>query len=63
VDTEMTEDVQAYEKANRFHMSRTPLRRWGTIDDFEGPAVFLASSASSFMTGSELRLDGGYSAG
>lgn len=63
VETEMTEDVQAYEKANSFHMSRTPMRRWGTVDDFEGPAVFLASAASSFMTGAELRVDGGYSAG
>jgi 2-deoxy-D-gluconate 3-dehydrogenase len=44
-------------------MSRTPQRRWGTPGDFEGAAVFLASEASAFMTGAELLLDGGFSAG
>lgn len=60
IETEMTEDVQAYEKANAFAMARTPMRRWGTPADFEGPAVFLASAASGFMTGSELTVDGGF---
>jgi NAD(P)-dependent dehydrogenase (short-subunit alcohol dehydrogenase family) len=62
IDTEMTEDVRAYEKANQFAMARTPMRRWGTPEDFEGPAVFLASRASEFMTGSELTVDGGFGA-
>ena len=42
-------------------ISRTPAGRWGTPDDFSGIAVYLASSASNFMTGSEIILDGGYS--
>jgi NAD(P)-dependent dehydrogenase (short-subunit alcohol dehydrogenase family) len=62
IDTEMTEDVQAYEKANQFAMARTPMRRWGTPEDFEGPAVFLASGASRFVTGSQLTVDGGFRA-
>ena len=62
IDTEMTEDVQAYEKANQFAMARTPMRRWGTPGDFEGPAVFLASNASGFMTGSQMMVDGGFGA-
>ena len=57
----MTEDVQAFEKANQLAMARTPMRRWGTPEDFEGPAVFLASDASAFMTGSEVTVDGGFS--
>jgi 2-deoxy-D-gluconate 3-dehydrogenase len=40
-------------------LDRTPLRRWGTPADFEGVAVFLASEASSYMTGSEIHIDGG----
>jgi 2-deoxy-D-gluconate 3-dehydrogenase len=39
------------------------MRRWGEPDDFAGPAVFLASDASAFMTGAELVVDGGFSAG
>lgn len=41
-------------------MSRIPLRRWGTPEDWAGIAIYLASSASSFHTGDCLRLDGGY---
>ncbi len=45
------------------NMARTPMRRWGTMEDFEGPAVFLASDASRFVTGAELAVDGGFKAG
>ena len=39
---------------------RTPLGRWGTPEDFEGVAVFLASEASRFMTGQIVYVDGGW---
>lgn len=42
-------------------MSRTPLKRWGTPDDFAGIAVFLASEASAFLTGAAIPVDGGFS--
>jgi 2-deoxy-D-gluconate 3-dehydrogenase len=42
-------------------VARTPAGRWGEIDDFQGPAVFLASAASDFVTGAVLAVDGGYS--
>lgn len=41
-------------------MSRMLLGRLGTPEDIVGPAVFLASAASSFMTGSTILVDGGY---
>jgi len=41
-------------------VNRTPAGRWGEPDDFEGPAVFLASTASDFVTGSSLAVDGGF---
>jgi len=39
---------------------RAPLGRWGTPQDFEGIAVFLASDASQFMTGQIVYVDGGW---
>ena len=43
-------------------LARTPAGRWGTPDDMAGVAVFLASGASDFVTGTALPVDGGYSA-
>jgi len=43
-------------------LARTPAGRWGTADDLAGVAVFLASSASDFVTGTAIPVDGGYSA-
>jgi 2-deoxy-D-gluconate 3-dehydrogenase len=42
-------------------VARTPAGRWGEPSDFEGPAVFLASTASDFVTGACLAVDGGFS--
>ena len=42
-------------------LAGTPAGRWGRSDDFAGIAVFLASSASDFLTGTAIPLDGGYS--
>jgi NAD(P)-dependent dehydrogenase (short-subunit alcohol dehydrogenase family) len=41
-------------------LTRIPLRRWGTPEDWAGIAVYLASPASSFHTGDSIRIDGGY---
>jgi len=42
-------------------LARTPAGRWGEPDDFAGIAVFLASPASDFLTGTAIPVDGGYS--
>jgi NAD(P)-dependent dehydrogenase (short-subunit alcohol dehydrogenase family) len=60
IETDMTETVRAWEKLNTTVIKRTPAHRWGKPEDFEGAAVYLASSASNFHTGDVLRIDGGY---
>jgi 2-deoxy-D-gluconate 3-dehydrogenase len=42
-------------------LSRSPTGRWGEPDDHCGCAVFLASRASDFVTGTAIPVDGGYS--
>ncbi len=44
---------------NNFIISKTPAARWGTPEDLAGPTVFLASSASDFVNGHILYVDGG----
>lgn len=44
---------------NSFIIGRTPAARWGTPEDLQGPAVFLASKASDFVNGHVLYVDGG----
>jgi len=44
---------------DQFIISKTPAARWGTTEDLQGPAVFLASGASDFVNGHILYVDGG----
>jgi gluconate 5-dehydrogenase len=44
---------------NEFIIAKTPAARWGTTDDLQGPAIFLASPASDFVNGHILYVDGG----
>jgi len=39
---------------------RTPMRRFGRVDELVGAAVFLASAAATFVTGQILAVDGGF---
>jgi 2-deoxy-D-gluconate 3-dehydrogenase len=63
VDTELTRRArQQVAGLHEFVLSRTPAGRWGGPEDIAGAAVFLCSSASDFVTGAALPVDGGYSA-
>lgn len=44
---------------DKFIISKTPAGRWGLAEDLQGPAIFLASSASDFVNGHILYVDGG----
>ncbi len=62
IDTELTK--KAREQVPGLHdrvLARTPAARWGVPGDFSGIAVFLASPASDFLTGTAIPVDGGYS--
>jgi 2-deoxy-D-gluconate 3-dehydrogenase len=62
IDTDLTRQARAQlQGLNERVLARSPTGRWGTIDDFEGIAVFLASPASAFVTGTAIAVDGGYS--
>jgi 2-dehydro-3-deoxy-D-gluconate 5-dehydrogenase len=62
IDTELTQGAR--KQIATLHdsvLARTPAKRWGTMDDMSGIAVFLASRASDFVTGTAIPVDGGYS--
>jgi 2-dehydro-3-deoxy-D-gluconate 5-dehydrogenase len=62
IDTDLTK--RARSEIAGLHervLARTPAARWGAVDDFAGIAVFLASPASDFVTGSAIPIDGGFS--
>ena len=42
--------------------NRTPMARWGEVEELAGAAIFLASDASSFVNGHILYVDGGITA-
>jgi len=58
--TDATQQAVENEQFSDVVMRRTPARRWGTPEDFEGIAVYLASDASRYHTGDVIRIDGGY---
>jgi 2-deoxy-D-gluconate 3-dehydrogenase len=62
IDTDLTR--AARQQVDGLHdrvLARTPARRWGVPEDMAGIAVFLASPASDFVTGTAIPVDGGFS--
>ena len=57
--TELNSALVADPKFSEWLVGRTPLRRWGEVQELAGAAVFLASQAASFVTGQTLLVDGG----
>ena len=60
VETDNTEALRSDRQRFQAILARIPQGRWGTPDDFKGPAVFLASKASDYVNGSILIVDGGW---
>ncbi len=62
IDTDLTRGAREQVPGlNERVLARTPAGRWGTPLDLAGIAVFLASPASDFLTGTAIPVDGGYS--
>lgn len=62
IETDLTGFLRQSSEAEQGVLSRVPMGRWGKPDEIAEAAHFLASDASSFMTGQVLIVDGGLSA-
>ena len=60
--TALTEPLRNDAEFDTWLKSRTPLSRWGRVEELAGAAVFLSSEASSFVSGQIIYVDGGFSA-
>ena len=60
IATDNTEALRNDPVRHKAILERIPAGRWGDIDDFKGPVVFLASAASDYVNGEILTVDGGW---
>ncbi len=60
--TEMNIPIAGTEEAKKFIVGATALARWGELKEIQGAAMFLASEAGSYVVGSMLTVDGGWTA-
>jgi len=60
--TDMNKQLLSDPVRYKAFIEKIPMGRWGELDDIAGAAVFLASNASSFVTGTALFVDGGWTA-
>ncbi|MFH1982622.1 MAG: glucose 1-dehydrogenase [Pseudomonadota bacterium] len=59
-ETEMVKQIANDPERLAFINARTPMGRWGRLEEIEGIVVFLASPASDFITGQSIAIDGGW---
>ena len=57
--TELTSGLHHDKEREEAVMNRNPMKRWGNVEELTGAAIFLATDASSFVTGISIPVDGG----
>lgn len=60
INTDNTEALRNDPVRSKSILDRIPAGRWGQPEDFKGPIIFLASSASDYVSGTTLTVDGGW---
>jgi len=60
--TQIRNDPERFNFINERTPERTPMGRWGYLDELEGTVIFLAAAASDFITGQTIYIDGGWTA-
>jgi len=62
-ETDLVKQIQEDKERFDFINQRTPMGRWGKLEEIEGIVIFLASPASDFITGQSIAIDGGWTIG
>lgn len=62
IETPLSEAIRADANRNKTILDRVPMGRWGKPEEVVDPALFLASTAARYVTGTVLAVDGGYTA-
>lgn len=61
-ETDLVKQIRDDKERFDFINTRTPMGRWGQLEEIEGLVIFLAGSASDFITGQSIAIDGGWTA-